>query len=199
MADRPNFLLFITDQHRADYLGCYGHRQLRTPHIDGIAERGVRFDNFYVSNPVCMPNRATLMTGRTPSINGVRHNGIPLSLSANTFVKMLREGGYRTALIGKSHLQNFTDNAPMVAPDPVPDGYVAPPDGMAEARLDTYRDGDYGQEKPAFWESPEAAVQLPYYGFDHVDMCYGHGDQVGGDYAHWLRRRPARAEERSFP
>ena len=46
MTERPNFVLFITDQHRADYLGCYGHKILKTPHIDSIAERGVRFDNF---------------------------------------------------------------------------------------------------------------------------------------------------------
>ncbi|MFT5439222.1 MAG: arylsulfatase A-like enzyme, partial [Alphaproteobacteria bacterium] len=199
MTKRPNFVLFITDQHRADYLGCYGHKILKTPHIDSIAERGVRFDNFYVSNPVCMPNRATLMTGRTPSVHGVRHNGIPLSLQSNTFVKMLQGDGYRTALIGKSHLQNFTDNAPMTTPAPVPEGYTAPPDGLEEARLDAYRDGNYGQEKPAFWESPEASVQRPYYGFDHVDMCYGHGDQVGGDYAHWLRAQRADGDELRGP
>jgi arylsulfatase A-like enzyme len=67
MSEQPNFLLFITDQHRVDYLGCYGHPLLKTPHIDSIAARGTRFDNFYVATPVCMPNRATLMTGRMPS------------------------------------------------------------------------------------------------------------------------------------
>ncbi len=59
---RPNFLLFITDQHRADFLGCYGHPVLRTPHIDSIAARGTAFDKFYVASPVCMPNRSSLMT-----------------------------------------------------------------------------------------------------------------------------------------
>ena len=62
MAKRPNFLLFITDQHRADFLGCYGHPVLRTPHIDSIAARGTAFDKFYVASPVCMPNRSSLMT-----------------------------------------------------------------------------------------------------------------------------------------
>ena len=57
MSSRPNFLLFITDQHRADFLGCYGHPVLRTPHIDSIAARGTAFDKFYVASPVCMPNR----------------------------------------------------------------------------------------------------------------------------------------------
>ena len=72
MPARPNFLLFITDQHRADYLGCYGHPLLKTPNIDSIAARGTRFARFYVATPVCMPNRATLMTGRMPSVHGAR-------------------------------------------------------------------------------------------------------------------------------
>ena len=50
-SSRPNFLLFITDQHRADFLGCYGHPVLRTPHIDSIAARGTAFDRFYVASP----------------------------------------------------------------------------------------------------------------------------------------------------
>ena len=53
-ASRPNFILFITDQHRADFLGCYGHSMVRTPHIDSIAARGTAFDCFYVaSRSVC--------------------------------------------------------------------------------------------------------------------------------------------------
>ena len=107
-SSRPNFLLFITDQHRADFLGCYGHPVLRTPHIDSIAARGTAFDRFYVASPVCQPNRASLMTGRMPSVHDVRSNGISLSMEAVTFVDLLRDAGYRTALIGKSHLQNFT-------------------------------------------------------------------------------------------
>src|SRR6476469_10586756 len=124
---RPNFLLFITDQHRADFLGCYGHPVLRTPHIDSIAKRGVAFDRFYVASPVCQPNRATLMTGRMPSLHGVRYNGISLSLAANTFVDLMRAGGWRTALIGKSHLQNMTGLPTVVAKPASPPGYSAPP------------------------------------------------------------------------
>src|ERR1700716_1869010 len=100
-SSRPNFLLFITDQHRADFLGCYGHPVLRTPHIDSIAARGTAFDRFYVASPVCMPNRASLMTGRMPSVHGVRSNGIPLSLLANTFVDALSAARYAAALAAK--------------------------------------------------------------------------------------------------
>ena len=101
-SSRPNFLLFITDQHRADFLGCYGHPVLRTPHIDSIAARGTAFDRFYVASPVCQPNRASLMTGRMPSVHDVRSNGIPLSMNAVTFVDLLRDAGYQTALVGKA-------------------------------------------------------------------------------------------------
>src|SRR5260370_40952517 len=104
---RPNILLFITDQHRADYLGCSGHPVLKTPHIDSIAAHGTFFERFYVATPVCMPNRSTLMTGRMPSVHGVRSNGSPLSLLSNTFVDALHAARYATALDGKSPLQKF--------------------------------------------------------------------------------------------
>src|ERR1043166_5556974 len=96
MTDRPNILLFITDQLRADHLGCYGNRTIRTPAINSLAARGVSFDRFYVASPVCQPNRATLMTGRMPSLHGVRYNGISLPLSSNTFVDLFRAGGWKT-------------------------------------------------------------------------------------------------------
>ena len=67
MADRPSYILFITDQQRYDHLGCNGHPVLQTPNIDAIASEGVSYDRFYVASPVCMPNRSSLMTCRMPS------------------------------------------------------------------------------------------------------------------------------------
>src|SRR5688500_12848765 len=92
---KPNFLLIITDQQRCDHVGAYGNEVLRTPHIDSLASRGWVAERFYVASPACMPNRASLMTGRLPSLHGARHNGIPLSLGATTFVELLREAGWR--------------------------------------------------------------------------------------------------------
>ena len=177
---RPNFLLVITDQHRADYLGCYGHPVLRTPHIDAIAARGTRFERFYVATPVCMPNRATLMTGRMPSVHGVRSNGTPLSLRANTFVDALRAGGYSTALIGKSHLQNFTGYGPIFERSQPRAGDSVLAAEFAEAVKPFPSDGPYDQELPGRW-SPgrDFAMQLPFYGFEHVDLCTDHGNRVG--------------------
>ena len=111
---QPNFLFIITDQHRADHLGCYGNDIVRTPNIDRIAAAGWRARRFYVANPACMPNRSTLMTGRMPSVHRVRSNGIPLSLEATTFVELLRAAGYSTASTGKIHLQPMLGEAPLL-------------------------------------------------------------------------------------
>jgi arylsulfatase A-like enzyme len=188
VATRPNFLLFITDQHRADYLGCYGHPVLKTPHIDSIAARGTRFTRFYVATPVCMPNRSTLMTGRMPSLHGVRSNGAPLSLRANTFVDAMRAAGYATALVGKSHLQNFTGGPAILRRKPPRDGDTVLGAEFAEAMKPSPSDGAYDQEHPARWKSGEPYdLDLPFYGFQHVDLCTSHGDEVGGHYYVWLK------------
>lgn len=175
---RPNFLFIITDQHRADHLGCYGNPIVATPAIDRIACDGVCFDRFYVTSAVCMPNRASLMTGRPPSLNGVRHNGLPLPLESMTFLDCLRHAGYRTHLVGKSHLQNMTGK---------------PPVGSANgAVVEAMRrpGGRYDQEIAAKWrDDPEHDLDLPYYGFAGVDLAIQHSDEVEGHYTRWLRAR----------
>lgn len=174
MTDRPNFLLFITDQHRADHLGCYGNRIVRTPNIDALAADGVSFDNFHVASPICMPNRATLMTGRMPSVHGVRHNGIPLSLAATTFADRLRAAGYRTSLIGKSHLQNMTGDKTLLPPS-----LYDPTSGNSDVSVPAIQPapGRYDQEMGNKWrDDPRHDVDLPYYGFDSVEFANDHGD-----------------------
>jgi arylsulfatase A-like enzyme len=188
MPTRPCFILFMTDQHRADHLGCYGNATVRTPHIDWIAARGSRFDRFYVASPICMPNRATLMTGRMPSATGVRSNGIPLSVEDVTFVDLLRAAGYRTGLVGKSHLQNFT-GAPPHQKIEFPPGRVPPPEPLTQANRHHRTGAAYENELDPLWESPAHSVRTPFYGFDEVALCTGHGDMVGGDYARWLAAR----------
>ena len=189
MSERPNFLFIITDQQRADHLGCYGNQLLRTPFIDGIARKGVRFDRFFVANPICMPNRATIMTGRMPSLHGVRHNGIPLALNQTTFVELLRAAGYRTALIGKSHLQNFTREA-VKFPQTFAGGKTPPPFDLADAYHGRLDGPEYNNEQPDDWLADSTPdVQLPFYGFDHVELCTWHGDMVGGHYLRWLKER----------
>jgi arylsulfatase A-like enzyme len=181
---RPNFLFFIADQLRADHLGCYGNGIVRTPTIDRLAAEGFVAERFYVASPICMPNRATLMTGRMPSRHGVRHNGIPLSLHATNFVEMLRRAGYRTALVGKSHLQNMTGNPP-----------VWPPPGERYTPEAVPDDGNYHQEWKPLWKTrPDHDVTLPFYGFATVHLTVEHGDDLEGHYRRWLRQQTREAE-----
>lgn len=192
-AKRPNFILFMTDQHHADYLGCYGHPVLKTPHIDALAKRGTRFDNFQVASPVCMPNRASLMTGRMPSLHGVRHNGIPLGHNQVTFVELLRAAGYDTALVGKSHLQNFVATPPVLERENEKPAGDAPPTELAQAVREKLDGPEYDYEQPDFWSKQQPRIELPFYGFDQVDLVLGHSDSVGGDYVGWLKQREPNA------
>jgi arylsulfatase A-like enzyme len=178
--DRVNFLLIITDQQRADHVGAYGNPVVRTPHLDQLAARGSRLGNMHVATPICMPNRASLMTGRYPSTHGARHNGIPLSLGSMTFVEMLRRAGYNTSLVGKAHLQNMT-NIP-------PSWPVKKEDRLATEAVAQDR-GNYDQEKRELWLSRgDYDLEYPYYGFEQARLVDDHSDDVHGHYRYWLRR-----------
>ena len=191
MKKRPNFLFFITDQQRADWLGCYGHPVLKTPNIDAIAQRGVRFDNFHAASPVCMPNRASLLTGRYPSLHGLRHNGHHLPERANTFVDVLADAGYHTAAIGKSHLQAFT-GAPTASAGE--DGST----GVTEAWKPEA--DEYLNEHPASYDGDARfEIKTPYYGYQHVDMVTRHGDKCGGHYEQWFREQAPNWKEMRDP
>ena len=89
---QPNVLFIITDQQRADHTGFNGNEVVRTPHLDALAARGMVFDNAWVANPVCMPNRSTIMTCRMPSAHGVVFNDRSLEPGANTHVRQFRRG-----------------------------------------------------------------------------------------------------------
>ena len=101
-----NVLFIITDQQRADHLGCAGNPDLKTPNLDRLAAEGIRFTNAYVANPICMPNRSTIFTGKYPSVHGVKCNGYNLDTNIPTFTQTLLDRGYHTCSIGKIHL-NF--------------------------------------------------------------------------------------------
>ncbi len=102
---RPNILLIYTDQQRQDSLGCYGSKHAITPNLDKLAQEGMRFDKYFVNNPVCMPSRMAMLTGRYCSSLGVGTNGIPIPDSAVSIQQMVKPYGYNTAQIGKLHFQ----------------------------------------------------------------------------------------------
>lgn len=98
--DKPNIVFIITDQHRYDSIGCAGHPVLKTPHIDRLAQEGVRFDRAYVVNPICGPSRASILTGRYPHEHGVVTNLIDMDSHQPTFIQLLSSAGYYTAGFG---------------------------------------------------------------------------------------------------
>ncbi len=191
MTKRPNFLFVITDQHRADHLGCYGNQVVRTPNIDGIASRGTCWDRFYVANPICMPNRASIMTGRMPSLHGARHNGVSLSRDHTTFVELLRDAGYSTGLIGKSHLQGFT-GLPASNRFVVREDLITPSEGLRDAFKNGRHGPEYELEVKSRWDTRLAdRINGDFYGFDHVEVAADHADRACGDYLIWARGQRA--------
>lgn len=104
-------ILFITtDQQRYDSLGCNGGTIAATPVVDRLAGAGINYRRAYNQNTVCMPARATMLTGQHPSTHGVYANGVPLPADAPSIAAHLHErGGYRTALLGKAHFEPAFD------------------------------------------------------------------------------------------
>ena len=104
-AQPPNILFLFTDDHAAHSMSCYGSKINQTPHLDRIAAGGMRFDRCYVTNSLCGPSRATILTGKHSHLNGFRQNGDKFDSSQVTFPKLMQKGGYQTAVIGKWHLE----------------------------------------------------------------------------------------------
>lgn len=100
-----NILFIMCDQLRWDYLSCYGHPHLKTPNIDALAERGVRFDRAYVQSPVCGPSRMSTYTGRYVHAHGASWNFVPLKAGEMTIGDHLRPLGVKSVLIGKTHMR----------------------------------------------------------------------------------------------
>lgn len=115
----PNILFILVDDMGWKDLACYGSEFHKTPHIDSLAKRGMRFTNAYAACPICAPSRAAIMTGRFPSTSGYVDNFVSetqggvlkrtedrslLGLEAVTLAESLKAGGYQTGFLGKWHL-----------------------------------------------------------------------------------------------
>ncbi|MFT5014042.1 MAG: arylsulfatase A-like enzyme [Patiriisocius sp.] len=102
---KRNILLITTDQMRYDALGCNGGVVAKTPNIDGLSERGINYRRAHNQNVVCMPARATIMTGQHVASHGVWMNGVSLPEETPTVAHHLKSHGYDTALLGKAHFE----------------------------------------------------------------------------------------------
>lgn len=158
----------MSDQHRADALGCTGNAIVETPNLDRMGRGGVIFDQAYVQCPVCMASRAAIHTGRYPSALRVPSMGV-LPPSEVTLAEALKRAGYRTGMFGKLHL--------------TPEGYTLHDRGVDRPVFDA---GFFLEDAGILSESNRAAVADPYkknYGFD---VCVGVEDMLWGNYLDWL-------------
>jgi choline-sulfatase len=103
-AGAPNIVLIMSDQHRADMMGCAGDATALTPSLDALAAQGVRFSRVSCQGPLCMPSRASFMTERYVRDHGVYTNSSEIPSDSPTYAWALREAGYHTSLLGKAHL-----------------------------------------------------------------------------------------------
>ena len=102
--ERPNILFIMSDDHASHAMSCYGSRINETPNLDRIADGGIRFDNCFCTNSICTPSRATILTGTYNHINRVTTLSTRMDNRLLTFPKLLQQGGYQTAIVGKWHL-----------------------------------------------------------------------------------------------
>lgn len=156
-----NVILIMTDQQRADSLGCLGNDQIRTPHLDALAARGAVFAQHHTPNQICSPSRASLFSGQYARDHGLTRNGVALAEDTPLLTHDLKAAGYRTHGVGKFHFQ------PILA---------GPEHKMPDSN--------------AFWTLPESETwQGPFFGFDTVGILIGESvcATEGGHYAKWLK------------
>jgi len=102
-------LLITTDQQRYDTVACNGGEIARTPVVDALAAQGTRYERAIPQSVVCMPSRSTVLTGQHVTTHGVWMNGVPLPVDAPSVAEVLRQDGFRTAMIGKAHFEPYLD------------------------------------------------------------------------------------------
>ncbi|MGD8500470.1 MAG: sulfatase-like hydrolase/transferase, partial [Phycisphaerales bacterium] len=100
---RPNIVMYLSDDHGLDFLGCYGNKDIRTPSIDALAKEGMLLTNMFAASPTCAPSRSVLWTGLYPARNGCMGNHTICRDDITALPTYLRQLGYRAVLANKFH------------------------------------------------------------------------------------------------
>ena len=104
--ERPNILFIMSDDHAYQAISAYDNRLIQTPNIDRIANEGIIFNNACVTNSICAPSRAVILTGKHSHLNGKIDNHSPFDTTQVTFPQLFKKAGYQTAMYGKLHFGN---------------------------------------------------------------------------------------------
>jgi arylsulfatase A-like enzyme len=197
-----NILFIMCDQLRWDYLSCAGHPHLKTPSIDALAARGVRFTRAYVQSPVCGPSRMSFYTGRYVASHGATWNGVPLKVGEMTLGDYLRPLGVQAVLAGKTHMRADADGMRRLGIDPGSIIGVR----VSECGFDPFDrddglhaegpDGRYDPQRPRY----ERYLNEKGYGgsnpwHDWANAAPGEGNRLASGWAMRHARRPARVAE----
>ena len=111
MAQRPlNFLVIMSDEHRRDAMGCMGHRHVKTPHLDALAQHGTVFERAYTASPMCVPTRAAVATGQPVHRTGHWDSASPYAGAPESWMHHLRAAGHEVVSIGKLHFRSAEDD-----------------------------------------------------------------------------------------
>ncbi|TCL08809.1 choline-sulfatase [Shimia isoporae] len=190
MAQQPNIVVIMADQLAPHFTGAYGHRTAKTPHLDALAERGMRFDAAYCNSPLCAPSRFSFMSGQLISRIAAYDNASEFRASVPTFAHYLKALGYRTCLSGKMHFvgpdqkHGFEDR---VTTDIYPADFAWTPDWEAhDERIDKW----YHNMQTV----KESGVAQATYQIDY-------DDEVGFAAKRWLfdeARRRGAGDDRPF-
>ena len=177
IVSKPKNILFIMfDQLRWDYLSCYGHPHLETPHLDRLASRGVRFTRAYIQSPICGSSRMSTYTGRYVHSHGASWNGIPLKVGEKTMGDHLREAGMGCWLVGKTHMRADAEGMARLGLEP--DSLIGA--RVAECGFDVFeRDDGMRPEGPDGFYDEGGALRYNEY---LKDKGY-EGDNPWHDYA----------------
>jgi len=100
---RPHIVMYLSDDHGVDFVGCYGNKDIRTPNVDALAREGMRFTRMFAASPTCAPSRSALWTGLYPAHNGCMGNHTTCRSDLTTLPTYLKRLGYRVVLANKRH------------------------------------------------------------------------------------------------